>query len=98
MTGIVLTEKRGAAFRITLNRPEKRNAINNDLLALIADGFRTAIADPSVRAIILTGAGDKAFCAGGDLAPGGGFNFDFSQPRTPFGNLLRLSQDCPLPI
>lgn len=98
MSEIVLTEKRGAALWITLNRPEKRNAINNDLLALVTGAFRSAIADKSVRAIVLTGAGDKAFCAGGDLQPGGGFNFDFAQPRTPYGDLLRLSQECQLPI
>jgi enoyl-CoA hydratase/carnithine racemase len=98
MTAIVLTERRGPAFHITLNRPDRRNAINKDLIGLVATGFRDAIADPSVRAVVLTGAGDKAFCAGGDLAPGGGFDFDFSQPRTPYGDLLRLSQECPLPI
>ncbi len=98
MTAIVLTERRGPAFHITLNRPDRRNAINKDLIGLVATGFRDAIADPSVRAVVLTGAGDKAFCAGGDLAPSGGFDFDFSQPRTPYGDLLRLSQECPLPI
>lgn len=98
MSDIVLTQKRDRALWITLNRPEKRNAINNDLIALVADGFRAAIADRDMRAIVLTGAGDKAFCAGGDLQPGGGFNFDFAQPRTPYGDLLRLSQECPLPI
>ena len=93
----VLLEKRGAQYRITLNRPEKRNAINEALLAGVSDGLKAAVADPEVRVVVLTGAGDKAFCAGGDLAPGG-FNFDFSHPRTAYGDLLRLSQDCPLPI
>lgn len=96
MTDIVLTERRGPAFHITLNRPDRRNAINKDLLDLVAAGFREAAADPSVRVVVLTGAGDKAFCAGGDL--GGGFNFDFSQPRSAYGDLLRLSREFPLPI
>lgn len=94
----VLHSRRGPAFWITLNRPDKRNAINNDLIAGIAAGIGKAAADPDVRCIVLTGAGDKAFCAGGDLQPGGGFNFDFAEPRTPYGNLLRQAQDCPLPI
>jgi len=98
MTAAVVTERRGAALRITLNRPERRNAINRELLELVVAGFRDAMADPSVRAIVLTGAGDKAFCAGADLAPGGSFDFDFSQPRSAYGDLLRLSQQCPLPI
>lgn len=95
---IVLTEKRGPEYRITLNRPEKRNAINNDVLALVSEGMSAAVADPEVRAIVLTGAGDKAFCAGGDLAPNGGFQFDFAQPRTAYGDLLRQAHQCPLPI
>ena len=93
----VLVEKRGAQYRITLNRPQKRNAINEALLAGVCDGLKAAMADKEARVIVLTGAGDKAFCAGGDLKPGG-FDFDFSQPRTAFGDLLRLSQECPLPI
>lgn len=95
---VVVTERRGAALRITLNRPERRNAINAELLAGVSAGFRAALADPAVRAVVLTGAGDKAFCAGADLAPGGSFDFDFAQPRSAYGDLLRLSQDCPLPI
>lgn len=95
---IVLHERRGAAFWITLNRPEKRNAINNDLLAGVSAGIAAAVADPDMRCIVLTGAGDKAFCAGGDLQPGGGFNFDFSAPRSAYGDLLRQAKECPLPI
>ena len=93
----VLVEKRGPQFRIILNRPDKRNALNAALLAGVSDGLTAAMADKEIRVVVLTGAGDKAFCAGGDLS-GDGFNFDFSQPRTAYGDLLRLSQDCPLPI
>jgi len=98
MNAVVLRETRGAAHWITLNRPEKRNAINTEVVDLLQDGFRAAMADPAARVIVLTAAGDKAFCAGGDLQPGGGFNLDVAQPRTGYGDLLRLSQDCPLPI
>ncbi|MEY8841321.1 enoyl-CoA hydratase-related protein [Cribrihabitans sp. XS_ASV171] len=98
MTDTVLHEQRGAAFWITLNRPGKRNAINAELIAGISAGIEAAQADPGIRCIVLTGAGDKAFCAGGDLQPGGGFNFDFAQTRTPYGDLLRQAQDCSLPI
>lgn len=94
---IVLHERRGNAFWITLNRPEKRNAINNEVIAGISAGIKAAEADPDVRCIVLTGSGEKAFCAGGDLQPGAGFAFDFAQPRTPYGNLIRQTQDCLLP-
>lgn len=94
---IVLHERRGSAFWITLNRPEKRNAINNDVIAGVSAGITAAQQDPDIRCIVLTASGDKAFCAGGDLQPGAGFNFDFAQPRTPYGNLIRQVQDCMLP-
>ncbi len=96
-TDVVLHEKRGAAFWITLNRPDRRNAINADLVAGISHGLTAACADPEIRVIVLTGAGDKAFCAGGDLSPDGGFNFDFAQPNSAYGDLLRQAQNCPLP-
>lgn len=95
---VVLHEKRHTSWWITLNRPEKRNALNADVLAGISAGLTRATEDPEARAIVLTAAGEKAFCAGGDLAPGGGFGFDFAQPQTPYGNLLRQARACPLPI
>lgn len=97
MSDIVLYEQRGPAGWITLNRPEKRNAINDDLLAGVQQGFDRAEAG-GARVIVLTGAGDRAFCAGGDLQPGGGFNFDFASPQTAYGTLLRRAQVSPLPI
>ena len=52
---------------LTMNRPEQRNALNRDLFRAIGQAFVGAETDPEVRAIVLTGAGDKAFCAGMDL-------------------------------
>jgi enoyl-CoA hydratase/carnithine racemase len=78
-TSSVLIEKRGPALWITINRPDKRNAINADVIAGIARGYRAAHDDPVIRAIVLTGAGEKAFCAGADLQnTGGAFAHDFS--------------------
>ncbi|MBW5440913.1 enoyl-CoA hydratase/isomerase family protein, partial [Bradyrhizobium canariense] len=62
-TTAVITEKRGQALWITINRPEKRNALNGEVIAGIARGYRAAHDDKDVRIIVLTGAGDKAFCA-----------------------------------
>jgi enoyl-CoA hydratase/carnithine racemase len=53
--------------RITLNRPEARNALNDRMTEELLDTFDRAKSDDAVRVIILTGAGDKAFCAGADL-------------------------------
>jgi methylglutaconyl-CoA hydratase len=93
----VLHERRDSVCWITINRPDKRNAINADVIAGIRDGWRAAHADPAVRAIVLTGAGDKAFCAGADLQPGRGFVFDFSQPSVAYADLLREVQAGTLP-
>src|ERR1700726_5275816 len=90
----VIRERRGQAFWITINRPDKRNAINGDVISGIAKGYRDAHDDKNVRVIILTGAGDKAFCAGADLqATGAAFATDFSRPNVDYADLLRLSQD-----
>ena len=94
----VLLEQRGAAFWITINRPDKRNALHPGVIDGIREGLRRAHALTEVRVIVITGAGDKAFCAGGDLRPGQGFAFDFSRPRLDYGELLREAQDASLPI
>ncbi len=67
MTTPVVYEKRGAVATITLNRPEARNALNPEMVCRLADAIQDYMADPNLRVAILTGAGDKAFCAGGDL-------------------------------
>src|ERR1700760_1865624 len=62
----ILTEQDGAAFVITFNRPDKRNALSLQTIADVSDAVNKASATPSVRAIIFTG-GDKVFSAGADL-------------------------------
>lgn len=98
MSEVVLQEVRGAAFWITINRPDKRNAINAEVVAGIRCGLRAAHADAAVRAIVLTAAGEKAFCAGGDLQPGAGFAFDLSKPNIDYADLLREARAATLPI
>ena len=97
-TNSVILEKRGQALWITINRPEKRNAVNADVIAGIAKGYRTAHEDAEVRVIVLTGAGEKAFCAGADLQnTGGAFAHDFSKPNVDFADLLRMAQNATKP-
>jgi enoyl-CoA hydratase/carnithine racemase len=62
----LLIENRGAVRILTMNRPEKRNALNQALTQGLLDALRTADADESVGALVLTGAG-QGFCAGADL-------------------------------
>src|SRR6266705_2995811 len=94
----VILEKRGQAFWITINRPEKRNALNAEVIAGIARGYRDAHDDKGIRVIVLTGTGDKAFCAGADLQnSGAAFAMDFSRPNVDYADLLRLSQNATKP-
>ena len=63
----VLIENDGSIRTITLNRPDKRNALNDELIADLKDALNEANADESVRAIVIRGAG-KDFCSGADLS------------------------------
>ena len=63
----LLYEKDGAVATFTLNRPAARNALTPELVCRLADAVRDFVEDPALRVGIVTGAGDKAFCAGGDL-------------------------------
>ncbi|WP_096289730.1 crotonase/enoyl-CoA hydratase family protein [Mycobacterium ahvazicum] len=63
----VLVERLGAVMVITINRPEARNAINAAVSIGVGDALEEAQHDPEVRAVVLTGAGNKSFCAGADL-------------------------------
>lgn len=67
MADVVLSEDRGAVRVITLNRPERKNAIDLPLRHALAEALEAADSDPGVRAIVLTGA-DGAFCSGGDIS------------------------------
>lgn len=98
MSENVIIDKRGQALWITINRPDKRNALNADVIAGIAKGYRQAHEDSAIRVIVLTGAGDKAFCAGADLQnSGAAFAMDYSRPNVDYADLLRLAQNSTKP-
>jgi enoyl-CoA hydratase len=63
----VTYERRGTAAVLTIDRPERRNAIDGATAELLTDGYRAFIADDDARVLVLTGAGELAFCAGADL-------------------------------
>jgi 2-(1,2-epoxy-1,2-dihydrophenyl)acetyl-CoA isomerase len=65
--GTLLIDDDAAVRTVTLNRPQKRNAIDIELRIALAEAIESADRDPAVRAIILTGAGD-VFCSGGDIS------------------------------
>ncbi len=72
---------------VTLNRPEQRNALSAQLLVELVDAMRRCRDDEKVKAVVLTGAGDKVFCAGADL---GGFAADVPLVQKHFASDLFL--------
>ena len=69
---VVLTETRDRALVVTINRPEARNAVNAEVAQLLFEAVGAFKADDALDVLILTGAGDVAFCAGADLKGGAG--------------------------
>ena len=78
----VLYEVRDHVATITLNRPEHRNPLSREMITDLLTAFNAARDDGDVRAMVLTGAGDKAFCAGADL---GGFGGDATEVEKHLG-------------
>ncbi|MEE6137587.1 crotonase/enoyl-CoA hydratase family protein [Mycobacterium sp. 050128] len=66
-TSAASVERRGNVLLITINRPDARNAVNGAVSTAVGDALEEAQHDPEVWAVVITGAGDKSFCAGADL-------------------------------
>lgn len=74
----ILTDITDGIFTLTMNRPDRMNAFTGDMMKEMIAALDMADADDSVRAVIITGSGDRAFCAGADLGAGGA-TFDYKQ-------------------
>ncbi len=85
----LLIGQEGGVARITLNRPEVRNALSRTMIQELEVALAAAEADASAHVIVLAGAGDKAFCAGADLK-GVGDRGTTLQARETFGGLARI--------
>jgi len=95
----VLTHRRGGALWISINREDRRNALNPAVIGGIHQAIASAAGDPTVRAIVLTGVGERAFCAGADLGSGPGvFAAALHEPTTDFGRLARLVRGIGIPL
>lgn len=99
MSDVLLTEDKEGIRVLTMNRPERRNALSPDLVQTLVVKLREADDDKTVRAIVLTGAGDKAFCAGGDLgAPSGEGFLGMHEDRGGFAELLVTFRRMKTPV
>ena len=96
---VVLSQDRGAVRVLTVNRPDKLNALDAATLDALHEAFLAAAADDAVRAVVLTGAGPKAFVAGADisqmnaLTPVQGRDFSLRGQR-----MMRLVETLPKPV
>ncbi len=64
----LLAERVGSVLTLTINRPERRNAMTWDVIAGLRRELALAKSDPAIRVVVVTGSGDQAFCAGADLS------------------------------
>jgi len=101
VSSVVLHEARGRVHWITINRPDRRNALNRSVAEAIIAALDSAEADRDCRAVVMTGAGDRAFCAGADLergAKGAPFDVDPANPRSFIAALIGRLDSCELPL
>jgi naphthoate synthase len=96
----ILFEKAEGISKITINRPEVRNAFRPQTLSELMDAFERSREDPEIGVVILTGAGDKAFCSGGDqrIRGEGGYVGEDGVPRLNALDLQRVIKYLPKPV
>ena len=88
----ILTNISEGIMTLTLNRPDKMNAFTGEMMAEMIAAFDEADADDSVRAVIVTGAGERAFCAGADLSQGAK-TFDYAKRSDRMENSAAVGAD-----
>lgn len=96
---VVRYEVEGGQARLTIDRAGARNALSPEVLRALLEGLTRAEEDPAARVVVLTGAGERVFCAGGDLGQLGGAG-DFlatHEGRRVYGQLLLRLQDVRKP-
>jgi enoyl-CoA hydratase/carnithine racemase len=83
---------------LTITREERRNAMSHGVLAAMAKSIAAAQSQRDIRAIVVTGAGSKAFCAGADLQSANAFTTDYSEPHGHLAQLLRVAKASYIPL
>lgn len=95
----ILLKKEDKVATVTINRPDKMNAMNSPTRKELVSAFTDAANDKEIRAVILTGAGDRAFSAGQDLSESQTFSVDQASPWIKeFGQVYDAIIDMPKPI
>ncbi|HEY2637656.1 MAG TPA: enoyl-CoA hydratase-related protein, partial [Solirubrobacteraceae bacterium] len=94
MAEAVTYARRGAAAVLTIDRPERRNAVDGPTAERLREGYERFVADDEARVLVLTGAGGVAFCAGADLKAIETFAGRLADPGGPLG-FTRLTPPKP---
>jgi enoyl-CoA hydratase len=95
----VIYEVKDGLAMVTVNRPDKLNALNRQTLEDLSKAFDSAEHDPSVRAVVLTGAGEKAFVAGADITEIASLDAQAGRSFALFGQtLFRAIETFPKPV
>ncbi len=95
----ILYEKKDGVAWITINRPEVRNAFRTRTVHELTEAFTDARFDPAVGVVVLTGAGDRAFCAGGDQKARGAGAYETEGQRPMDVDALHTAiRHCPKPV
>jgi enoyl-CoA hydratase/carnithine racemase len=94
----LLVELRGPVLWLTINREARRNAMSHSVLAGMQQAIDAAQTNRDIRAIVITGAGSKAFCAGADLQSANAFTTDYSDPLGHLARVLRSAKASHVPL
>lgn len=96
---VLTVDRAGAVTTLTINRPEAFNALNTEVIGALQEAVTEAEANPAVRAIVLTGCGEKAFSAGADLKELAGMGADRAREVLGSGqHAIRTVERTPVPI
>lgn len=97
MSTVVEARRQGHCLTLHINRPERRNALNPEVIQRLRQELAQADADKDIRVVIITGTGKEAFCAGADLQ-GSAFQFDYASPSNGYADLLRQAYAMTTPL
>jgi enoyl-CoA hydratase/carnithine racemase len=97
MTTVVKASRQDARLVLTIDRPERRNALSAEVIGALQEALDRVKSDETIRAVVLTGAGEEAFCAGADLGADA-FAFDYATPTNAYADLLRTARTLNVPL
>src|SRR5258706_2028553 len=92
----ILVSRDGAIATVSLNNPERLNALNKAMWTRLGEAMRELSADDALRCVVVRGAGEKAFAAGADIAEFAGERADAKQAK-PYGNLIHETMQAVAP-